>query len=154
MCWECDNPGADYIGHLVDLIEEHGWAVSGVEATSTDPGWLYTVGLPARYGHPELLIADASTDSARVLNGIADYIRRTARTIAVGETMQLGNRVYTFGLLSETRREAGVIDTSIVVNRFLGVSDVEALEVIRVREYEYCDHHFEEAIRDLTAERR
>jgi len=60
MCWQCDNPSGDFTAHLIDVIDECGWAVSGVEASATNPGWLYTVGLPARFGHPELVIAGAS----------------------------------------------------------------------------------------------
>jgi xanthine dehydrogenase molybdopterin-binding subunit B len=152
MCWQCDNPDGDYTSHLIDLIDEHGWALSGVEATASDPGWLHTVGLPARFQHPELLIAGCSADAHEVLNGIAAYIRDSGRTIAAGEIMRLGQRVYTFGATSDERRRAGAIDASIDVHRVLGITDVDALEVMRVVEFEYCEHHFDEAIHELVAE--
>ena len=127
MCWQCDNPDGDYISHLIDLVEEHGWAVSGVEASPTRPGWLHTVGLPARLGHPELLISGCSVDSHHVLNGIADYVRKSGRTIAAGETMRLGDRMYAFGAMTDAHRRDGVIDVSTDVNRVLGVTDIDAL---------------------------
>ena len=83
--------------------------------------------------------------------GIGD---RTGGTITVGETMRLGNRVYTFGAWSEVTRQAIDIDVSIEVTRVLGVTDVDVLEVIRVPEYEYCDHHFDEAIEEFTSDGR
>ena len=150
MCWQCDNPDGDYIGNLIDVIDEHGWAVSGVEASGSDPGWMHTVGLPARFAHPELLIAGASTDSHHVLNAIAGYIRRTGRGIAAGETMRLGSRMYAFGTLSQARRSERAIEASIEVHRVLGITDVDALEVTRVPKLEYCDHHFDEAIKALV----
>jgi hypothetical protein len=152
MCWQCDNPDGDYIGHLIDLVDERGWAVSGVEASRSEPGWLHTVGLPARFDHPELLIEDCSADAHRVLNRIAAYIRDTGRSIAAGEIMQLGERAYTFGAATAAQRRAGAIDASIEVHRVLGITDVDVLEVIRVPEFEYCEHHFDEAIHKLVEE--
>ena len=154
MCWQCDNPDGDYISHLLDVIEECGWAVSGVEASATDRGWLHTVGLPARYGHPELLIAGSSTDEHRVLNSIGAYIRDSGRKISAGETMRLGDRVYGFGVVSRARRRAGEIAASIETHRVLGISKVEALEVMRVPLLESCDHHLDKALQELAAEGR
>lgn len=125
--------------------------MSGVEASARGPGWLHTVGLPARFDHPELLHAGCSADAHEVLNRIATYIRDSGRTIARGETMSLGPRVYTFGEMSLEARHAGAIDASIEVHRVLGITGVEALEVMRVPEFEYCDHHFDQAIGDLAA---
>ena len=153
MCWQCDNPDGDFTGHLIDVIDEYGWAVSGVEASARGPGWLHTVGLPARFDHPELLHAGCSADAHEVLNRIATYIRDSGRTIARGETMGLGPRVYTFAEVSLEARRAEAIVASIEVHRVLGITEVEALEVIRVPEFEYCDHHFGEAIRNLAAGR-
>src|SRR5262245_48772843 len=128
MCWQCDNPNGDYVSHLIDVIDEWGWAVSGVEASATNPGWLYTVGLPARFGHPELVIADASTDSHSVLNAMAKYVEREHR-LEAGQTMLLGERVYGFGAVSRARRRSGEIAASVEVHRFLGISNVQALDV-------------------------
>ncbi len=132
MCWQCDNPDGDYVDHLIDVIDEQGWAVSGVEASEHGPGWVHTVGLPARFDHPELLLAECTADAHHVLNGIAAYIRDSRRTIACGEIMALGPRVYTFGELSVEARRAGAINASIEVHGVLGITDVDALEVIRV----------------------
>ena len=127
--------------------------MSGVESSSTGPGWLHTVGLPARLGHPELLIAESSTDAYRVLEAIARYVARTKRTISAGETMQLGDRIYTFGALAEDEWPLDAILMSIEVNRVLGVTDVDVLQVLRVPELERCDHHFAEAVHALLEER-
>lgn len=151
MCWECDHPDGDYIGHLIEVIDEHGWAVSGVEATAEDPGWLYTVGLPARFGHPELRIAGASSDSHSVLNGIAGYIRDSGRRIEAGHLMRLGDRAYGFAAVSWERQQAGEIQASVDVHRVLGITELEVLDVVRLHELECCDHRFDDALRDLAA---
>jgi hypothetical protein len=148
----CDNPDGDYISHLLDVIEECGWAVSGVEASATDRGWLYTVGLPARYGHPELLIAGSSADEHRVLNSIGAYIRDSGRKISAGEIMRLGDRVYGFAVVSRARRRAGEIGASIETHRVLGITKVEALEVIRMPLLERCDYHLDKALQELVSE--
>ena len=148
MCWMCDNPGGDFAGHLIEVIEQRGWAVTGPVSSAEERGWLYTVGLPARFGHPELLIADASDDAGSVLNAIAGYIRDTGRTIEAGQTMALGDRVYGFGTVSPERQRAGEIACSVEVHHILGITGVQALEVIRLREHEYCDEHYEEALHD------
>jgi hypothetical protein len=150
MCWQCDHPDGDYDGYLIGVIDEHGWAVSGVEASTTEPGWLYTVGLPVRFGHPELLIGGSSTDSHQVLDGIAAYIRDSGRRIEPGQLMKLGDRVYGFAAVSAERLRSGELQASLDVHRVLGIAEVEALEVMRIEELEYCEHRFDEALRELS----
>jgi hypothetical protein len=153
MCWQCDNPGESFAGHLIDVMDVQGWAVTGPLTSAEGPGWLYTVGLPARFAHPELLIADTSDDAHSVLNAIAGYIRDSGRTIEAGQTMGLGDRVYGFGAVSGERRRNGEIHWSVEVHRLLGITKVHALEVVRLPEHEYCDEHFEEALRSWMGSR-
>ena len=77
MCWQCDHPGAtrfDYLDHLRDLIEWHGWAVQGVERDRLHPPWAYTVGLTLA-GLPELVATGMSiTRAAELLNDVAEHV--------------------------------------------------------------------------------
>jgi len=77
MCWQCDHPGAtrfDYLDHLRDLIEWHGWAVQGVERDRLHPPWAYTVGLTLA-GLPELGATGMSiTRVAELLYDVAEHV--------------------------------------------------------------------------------
>lgn len=76
MCWLCDNPGAtreDYIGHIVHLIELHGWAVHAVPRDGIHPPSAYTVGL-TQLGLPELTVTGMRKTKARqLLDTAADH---------------------------------------------------------------------------------
>jgi len=77
MCWLCDHPRstrADYLNHLRDIIDVHGWAVQGVQRSRTRPPWAYTVGLTL-HGRPELVVTGMPvTRAARLLNDVAAHI--------------------------------------------------------------------------------
>jgi hypothetical protein len=151
MCWECDNPGGDFEAHLIEVIEQHGWTLVGVEGSVDRPPCVYTVGLPYQFGHPELLMVGNTPDTGAVLNGIGDYIRDTGRTIRAGETMRLGDRSFGFGVVSRSRRRAGEIVLSERVNARLGVYRVSALEVVRLEELEVCSGCFDHALHEWMA---
>lgn len=73
----CDNPGrteADYLTMLRQLIDEHGWAIQGVEPDGGRPGWAYTVGLTVK-GLPELVVTGVSmSHAAELLNFAAGLV--------------------------------------------------------------------------------
>lgn len=58
MCIMCDGATPDEArASLRHRIENHGYALQGVHPSGGLPGWVYTVGLTERFGHPELTIA-------------------------------------------------------------------------------------------------
>jgi Domain of unknown function (DUF4262) len=77
VCWLCDHPGAteyEYIDHLRQLIDAHGWVVQGVERDGMRPPWAYTVGLTG-HGRPELVVTGIGlTKGTKVLNGVAAHL--------------------------------------------------------------------------------
>jgi hypothetical protein len=77
MCWICDHPGAtheDYLNHLRGLIDDHGWAVQGVERDRIHPPWAYTAGLTA-HGRPELVVTGMPLRrAAGLLNDVAAHV--------------------------------------------------------------------------------
>ena len=81
MCWVCDHPEStrlDYLNHLRDLIDCHGWAVQGVERDRIRPPWAYTVGLTRR-GKPELVVTGLPLGRAtQLLNGVASHVMHAA----------------------------------------------------------------------------
>lgn len=81
MCWQCDHPDstpADYLAHMRELIDCHGWAVQGVERDRVRPPWAYTVGLtPA--GRPELVVTGLPIGRAtQLLNDVAAHVLHAA----------------------------------------------------------------------------
>jgi hypothetical protein len=80
MCMECDGYSEEQIARWLELtILTHGWAVQGVEPSSTDDpngGWAYTVGATASYGIPELVITDTDfSEAGHVLNWAVEKLR-------------------------------------------------------------------------------
>lgn len=69
MCMKCDGATShQIITRTMKTIEEHGWAVFGIES---NPGFAYTVGLTF-HRVPELHIAGLDVDHAtRILNTLA-----------------------------------------------------------------------------------
>lgn len=58
MCMMCDGATRDEVrASLRQKIDTHGWTVQGVMPAGGLPGWLYTIGLTERFGHPELVLA-------------------------------------------------------------------------------------------------
>jgi Domain of unknown function (DUF4262) len=67
----------DYHKHLLDIIDEHGWAVQSVggDRLAGDAPFTYTVGLTA-FGHPELVMTGAPPRfAASVLNSLGSAVR-------------------------------------------------------------------------------
>lgn len=77
MCWQCDHPEStyqDYLDHMRELMECHGWAVQGVQGDRIHPPWAYTLGL-TEYGRPELVVTGMRLEpAARLLNGVAAHV--------------------------------------------------------------------------------
>lgn len=73
---------ARVLADLLDLIEEHGWAVRNVMAgpdEGDDVEFSYTIGLTA-LGHPEVIILGMPAEHASTfLNMIGDEVRRGGR---------------------------------------------------------------------------
>ena len=81
MCWECDHPGStrlDYLAYMRALIDQHGWAVQGVEHDRIHPPWAYTAGLTA-HGKPEIVVTGLPLGRAtRLLNSVAGHVLHDA----------------------------------------------------------------------------
>jgi hypothetical protein len=77
MCWQCENPDAqwpDYLDHMRDMIRKCGWAVQAVERYRVRPPWAYTVGLTAA-GSPELVVTGLpARRAADLLNDVAAHV--------------------------------------------------------------------------------
>jgi hypothetical protein len=77
MCWQCDHPGStrlDYLEHLREFIDCHGWAVQGVQRDRIHPPWAYTVGLTLS-GKPELVVTGMPlVRAAELLNDVASHV--------------------------------------------------------------------------------
>ncbi|MDV3124956.1 DUF4262 domain-containing protein [Mycobacterium sp. 21AC1] len=83
MCWKCDNPNGtteQYLDGLRATIDDHGWAVQGVEDDKRP--FTYTVGLHGQ-GLSELIITGMATHTAaRLLNSIAHMITEDGTALA------------------------------------------------------------------------
>jgi hypothetical protein len=75
------DPADDHDRRILDVIRTHGWAVTGILAEDDYPTYSFTVGLLHTFGHPELVVAGLSIDTARDLLN------------AVGEGVRSGNRI-------------------------------------------------------------
>jgi hypothetical protein len=92
MCWMCDHPRAtrrEYLEHIRDLIESHGWAVQGVSRDGLHPPWAYTVGL-TESGSPELVVTGISVARAtELLNDVASHVLHSGVALTPGEQIPL-----------------------------------------------------------------
>ncbi len=77
MCWQCDHPEStrlDYLEHVRELIDCHGWAVQGVQRGRIHPPGAYTVGLTLN-GRPELVVTGMPLVRAtELLNDVASHV--------------------------------------------------------------------------------
>jgi hypothetical protein len=91
MCWACDHPDGtrlDYLNHLRGVIEDHGWAVQGVQRRGIRPPWAYTAGLTA-HGKPEVAVTGLPLGrAAALLNDVAAHLMHAA-VPAPGERVKL-----------------------------------------------------------------
>ena len=70
-------------------IADHQWVLQAVEAGPHSAGWVYTIGLTASYGSPELVISgDDMRHDAMLLNEIGQHIAIGAEVDA-GEVLDL-----------------------------------------------------------------
>ena len=87
MCMMC--AGASYddvIHHHVDLIDQHGWTIMGVDGRMP---WAYTVGLRWQLGHPELIVVGIHpSDAAGPLHRIVEAIEDGA-VLSPGSTLHV-----------------------------------------------------------------
>lgn len=77
----------DIMRRQQELIDRHGWAVTGVFPAEDDPGVLfaYTIGLTA-HGFPELIIAGLDlTTSQLLLNDLARRVFDRAQRFTAGQ---------------------------------------------------------------------
>lgn len=82
MCFFCDGGTPDEYARIVASdIDTYGRHVVAVESSDLRPGWLYTIGLSERFGHPELVVtAPCCIPCAHAtLGGIANQVARGAR---------------------------------------------------------------------------
>ncbi|MCW2607330.1 MAG: hypothetical protein JWO60_2023 [Frankiales bacterium] len=75
MCWDCDNPGGDYVEEVVrPNIERYGWHVTGVYGGRNSAPFAYTVGLTL-HGLPELLVTGLRLErGATLLNHVGHQL--------------------------------------------------------------------------------
>ncbi|MGH9282422.1 MAG: DUF4262 domain-containing protein [Acidimicrobiales bacterium] len=82
MCPICDGKSEDEVREeLAAFIDEHGWAVQGVEPGPNSWGWQYTIGLVERFGHPELVVSSTLSrrDELRLLTYLVGEIEQGQR---------------------------------------------------------------------------
>jgi hypothetical protein len=76
----CEGASLDEVRFFIhSSVIRHGWFVQGVEGKRPDGiPWAYTIGLSENFDHPELVLAGTEDweQTARILNGMADHIRR------------------------------------------------------------------------------
>lgn len=91
MCWLCDHPHAtrrDYLAYMRHLIDQHGWAVQGVQRDRIHPPWAYTVGLTPRR-LPELVVTGMPLAAAtELLNESAHHVQHSG-PLRPGQQIQL-----------------------------------------------------------------
>jgi hypothetical protein len=73
MCIMCEGATLDECRFSIHgIIDRYGWFIQYVEVEPITLAWAYTIGLSARFGHPELVIVGVTPDTAaRILNGSA-----------------------------------------------------------------------------------
>ena len=76
MCVLCDGGTfEDLFDGYTKLIDEHGFTMVGVFGGVRS--WLYTIGLLATFGHPELVVTGLDAESATgLVAGLVERIRR------------------------------------------------------------------------------
>ena len=66
-------------------IAAHGWVVIRIEEDARGPAFAYSIGLTARFGHPEIIILGLPLDVAHdIINLVGDAVRRGSRYVAGG----------------------------------------------------------------------
>lgn len=80
MCLMCEGKtAAEVRQRYLDLVEQHGWAVCGVEG-GAEPPFAYTIGLTRFHGHPELLVSGLDLREATgLLNDVGEDVRDGVR---------------------------------------------------------------------------
>ncbi len=74
-------------GFIERCVRDHGWAVQIIPDDDEGPGFAYTVGLHANYGHPELIIFGQPQDVMHaLLNSCGDRVKS-------GEKLPLDRRL-------------------------------------------------------------
>jgi hypothetical protein len=77
MCMMCDGATREeIIEKYSGLIDEHGWMAVALPPSARSPGWAYTVGLTARFAHPELVVLTCSAAVAH--RRLAELVERIA----------------------------------------------------------------------------
>ena len=91
MCWQCDHPDRtdrDYLDHMLEMINQFGWAVQGVERDRDRPPYVYTVGLTG-YRRPEFLVTGMPIARATgLVNDMAHHAMHAAPPVP-GEQIPL-----------------------------------------------------------------
>lgn len=147
MCWQCENPGGDFEAGLIEKIRDRGWTVTGVQPDAGEPGWMYTVGLPRSYGHPELVIRPFCDASLDTIWAVAEHVATTGARLEPGQLINLGGVIHGFRPLSAGEIADGDIICSQLVHARLGhPGDVTALEIVPVPELQRCDACIDVAI--------
>lgn len=89
MCMMCAGASHDdVVHHYVNVIEHHGWAITGV--TGAVP-WAYTVGLRWYLDHPELIVVGIHP------NDVAGTIHRVVDEIEDGAVLSPGSTLHVLG---------------------------------------------------------
>jgi hypothetical protein len=112
MCVVCDGlTREEALQGLHGTVQRYGWAIQYVEGEGPDIAWAYTIGLMARYGHPELaLVGWDQRTTALALRDLVDRMARGERFVA-GTTIALAPRVVAWvGKVHPNQMLGGVFD--------------------------------------------
>jgi hypothetical protein len=110
MCDICDGrTEQELFESMRDRIADHQWVLQAVESGTHSAGWVYTIGLMASYGAPELVISgDDMRHDAMLLDEIGDRIRRGAHVDA-GLTLDLDGYPVEFEVVHPSYIEHGLL---------------------------------------------
>lgn len=75
MCRMCDGATREEMrADLRRKIDTNGWAAQAVEPGNGFPGWVYTIGLMERFGHPEFVVVACDAVAAYAI--LTDLVLR------------------------------------------------------------------------------
>ena len=126
VCIMCDGATRDEArASLRDKIESFGWAAQGVMPADGFPGWLYTIGLIERFGHPELVVTTCDPAAASsLLRDLLGQIEAGASLVGL-EQVILPSGDYELGQVHAAQLRAGLLASWTDLYRSEGRFDLE-----------------------------
>ena len=127
-------------------IAEYGFMIVGVEGPEGDndhpPPWAYTVGLLDAVGHPEMIIAGASSDTSGPLLSSLARSALAGERFEVGETINVGRGAARVGAVNPVQYELDTFNMWHNLQRHgtLRTSELEAVQIVLPSAF-FCSFH-------------